>query len=121
MNESGGPVRELLDFYRLGPDRLVVVHDELDLPLGSLRVKHGGGDNGHNGLRSVRSVLGTGDFTRVRIGIGRPPGAQDPAEYVLRPFTPAERSEAELVAERAADAVESLVLRGLELTQSHFN
>ena len=86
MNESGGPVASLLGFYKAPVERLVVLHDELDIPFGALRLKLGGGDNGHNGLRSLRRSLGTGDFYRVRVGIGRPPGRQDPADFVLRPF-----------------------------------
>jgi peptidyl-tRNA hydrolase, PTH1 family len=121
MNESGGPVSGLLSFYKVPPEQLVVVHDELDLPLGTIRLKLGGGDNGHNGLRSVRSALGTGDFHRVRIGIGRPPGRQSPTDFVLRPFRSDERSEVDISVGRAADSVESLLLRGLEVTQSEFN
>lgn len=121
MNDSGDPVRRLLDFYKVPTSRLVVVHDELDLPLGSLRVKFGGGDNGHNGLKSLRTALGTGTYHRVRIGIGRPPGRQAPADFVLRPFTATERPEADVAVARAADAVQSLLTRGLALTQSDFN
>lgn len=121
MNEVGGPVKALSGFYRIPPDRLVAVHDELDLPFGSLRVKLGGGDNGHNGLRSLRSSLGTGDFYRVRSGIGRPPGRQDVADFVLSDYAKAERSELPLEIVRAADAVESLVSDGLSLTQSRYN
>ncbi|CAB4916657.1 MAG: aminoacyl-tRNA hydrolase [Actinobacteria bacterium] len=121
MNESGGPVKALMGFYGVDAAQLVVVHDELDLPLGSIRIKLGGGDNGHNGLRSIRSSLGTGDFFRVRVGIGRPAGRQDPADYVLSGFGSAERAELPLLTERAEQAVESLVLNGLERTQQSFN
>jgi PTH1 family peptidyl-tRNA hydrolase len=121
MNESGGPVSALMGFYGIEPDHLVVVHDELDLPFGSLRVKFSGGDNGHNGLRSIRRSLGTGDFLRVRAGIGRPPGRQDPAAFVLKPFSAAERADLVGFVDRLADAVESLVEDGLERTQNHFN
>ena len=121
MNESGGPVKALMGFYGVEPDRLVVVHDELDIPFTTIRVKLGGGDNGHNGLKSIRRALGTGDFYRVRVGIDRPPGRQDPAEYVLKPFGSAERRELPEVVQRAADAVESLVTDGLEVTQNRFN
>lgn len=121
MNESGGPVASLCDFYKTGTDRLVVVHDELDLPFGTLRIKRGGGDNGHNGLRSVRGVLGTGDYIRVRFGIGRPPGRMDPAAYVLKPFSAVERRDLELEVDRAADAVEALVVDGLTYAQNHYN
>jgi PTH1 family peptidyl-tRNA hydrolase len=121
MNESGGPVASLRDYYKSTPGRIVVVHDELDLPFGSLRCKLGGGDGGHNGLKSIRASLGTGDFLRVRVGIGRPPGRMDAADYVLRPFSPSERKELPLVVAEAADAVESLVTDGLEATQNQFN
>jgi PTH1 family peptidyl-tRNA hydrolase len=121
MNESGGPVKALMAFHGVEPDRLVVVHDELDIPFTSIRAKLGGGDNGHNGLRSIRRALGTGDFYRIRVGIGRPPGRQDPADFVLKPFPSAERTELPEVLERAADAVESLVTAGLEATQNRFN
>jgi len=121
MNESGGPVKALATFYKVAPDHLVVVHDELDIPFGTLRVKLGGGDNGHNGLRSVRSSLGTGDFHRVRVGIGRPTGRRDVSDFVLSDFTSAERKDLPWEVDRAADAVESLVLEGLEKTQQQFN
>ena len=121
MNESGGPVKALMGFYGIEPDQLVVVHDELDIPFGAIRVKSGGGDNGHNGLKSIRKALGTGDFFRVRVGIDRPPGRQDPADYVLKPFGSTERKELPDVVQRAADAVESLITEGLERTQNRFN
>jgi PTH1 family peptidyl-tRNA hydrolase len=121
MNESGGPVSSLLSFYKAPPERLVVVQDEIDLPYGVLRVKFGGGDNGHNGLKSIRGALGTGEFYRVRVGVGRPAGRRDTADHVLAPFTSAERRELDLHVQRAADAVESLVTDGLERTQSQYN
>ena len=121
MNESGGPVKALMGFYGVEPDRLVVVHDELDIPFQAIRAKLGGGDNGHNGLKSIRRALGTGDFYRVRVGIGRPPGRQDPAAFVLKPFSGTERAEVPEVVQRAADAVECLVTTGLEATQNRFN
>ena len=121
MNESGGPVSAVAAYWSIEPDHLVAVHDELDLERGTLRVKFGGGDNGHNGLRSVRRGLGTGDFYRVRVGIGRPSGRQDPSDFVLSPWSASERPDRDLVVERAADAVQSLVVRGLTLTQSDFN
>lgn len=121
MNDSGGPVAALRDYFQVPLDRLVVVHDELDIPFGALRVKLGGGDNGHNGLRSVRRSLGSGEFARVRFGIGRPPGRLDPATFVLRDFSPAERKELPLLLDRAADAVESLVANGLAATQNAYN
>jgi PTH1 family peptidyl-tRNA hydrolase len=121
MNESGGPVANLRDFFGVDVDHLVVVHDELDLPYGTLRVKRGGGDNGHNGLRSVRGALGTGDFLRVRFGIGRPPGRMDPAVFVLKPFSASERADLPVHVERTADAVEALVVDGLAYAQNHYN
>lgn len=121
MNESGGPVASLRDFFKVPLERLVVVHDELDLPFGGLRLKMGGGDNGHNGLRSIRRTLGSGDFNRVRFGIGRPPGRMDAAAYVLRDFGAAERKELDLDVERTADSVEALVSDGLERAQNTFN
>ena len=121
MNESGGAVKQLAQFYKVPPERIVAVHDELDLPFDTMRVKLGGGDNGHNGLRSMRGALGTGDFYRVRVGIGRPPGRQDPADFVLSDYSASERKAVPLQVITAADAVESLVTDGLERTQSRFN
>jgi peptidyl-tRNA hydrolase, PTH1 family len=121
MNESGGPVSTLAKFYKVPIERIIAVHDELDIPFGALRVKLGGGDNGHNGLRSMRASLGTGDFHRVRVGVGRPPGRQDPADFLLSNFTTAERKELDMNVVEAADAVESLVADGLETTQQRFN
>jgi PTH1 family peptidyl-tRNA hydrolase len=121
MNDSGGPVSALRDFFKTPLDRIVVVHDELDLPYGGLRLKLGGGDNGHNGLRSVRRSLGSGDFNRVRFGIGRPPGSMDAAAFVLRDFGTVERKELELNVEHTADAVEALLAEGLERAQNSYN
>lgn len=121
MNESGGPTASLSAFYKVSADRLVVVHDELDIPFDTLRLKFGGGDNGHNGLRSVRSALGTGDFYRVRVGVGRPPGRQSPADFVLSDYSPQERKTLAFQVARAADAVETLMQGGLGLAQSCFN
>lgn len=121
MNLSGGPVKALADFYKIGADRLVVVHDELDVPYGALRAKLGGGDNGHNGLKSITKSLGTRDYLRVRFGIGRPPGRMDPAAYVLKDFATAERKDLSFLVDRAADVVESLMTRGLEATQNDFH
>jgi PTH1 family peptidyl-tRNA hydrolase len=121
MNESGGPVKALAQFYKVPVDRVVAVHDELDLPFDTLRVKLGGGDNGHNGLRSMRGSLGSGEFYRVRVGIGRPPGRQSPADFVLSDYTAAERRVLPFQLDRAADAVESLLQDGLETAQSRFN
>ena len=121
MNESGGPVKGLLDFYKVPLEHLLVVHDELDIPFAALRLKLGGGDNGHNGLKSMRSSLATGDFYRVRAGIGRPPGRQDVADFVLSNYSTTERKELPFQVGDAADAVESLVTDGLEKTQQRFN
>ncbi len=121
MNESGGPVAALTNFYRTPLEQLIVVHDDLDLPFGTLRVKQGGGEGGHNGLRSITKSLGGGDYLRVRFGIGRPLGRMDPADFVLRDFSTAERPDLAVFVERAADAVESLLQRGLAETQNRFN
>lgn len=121
MNESGGPVSAVAKFYGIPPERIIAVHDELDIGFGTLRVKLGGGDNGHNGLRSMRSSLGTGDFHRVRAGIGRPPGRQPVADFVLSNYSSAEKKELPFQVFEAADAIESLVTDGLERTQSRFN
>ncbi|WP_043628703.1 aminoacyl-tRNA hydrolase [Nonomuraea candida] len=121
MNLSGGPVKALSDFYKIGPERLIVVHDELDVPYGALRAKLGGGDNGHNGLKSITKVLGTRDYLRVRFGIGRPPGRMDPAAFVLKDFATMERKDLPFLVDRAADVVESLMSRGLEATQNDFH
>lgn len=121
MNELGGPVKALASFYKVPPERVVAIHDELDIAFGTLRVKLGGGDNGHNGLRSLRSSLGTGDFYRVRAGIGRPPGRQDVSDFVLSNYSGAERKEVPFQVDLAADAVESLITEGLERTQQKFN
>jgi PTH1 family peptidyl-tRNA hydrolase len=121
MNESGGPVKALATFYKIPADRIVAIHDELDIAFTTLRVKLGGGDNGHNGLRSMRSSLGTGDFYRVRCGIGRPPGRQDVADFVLSDYSTVERKELPFHVVDAADAVECLVTEGLEKTQQRFN
>lgn len=117
MNVSGGPVGALCAFYGITPERLLVVHDELDLPVETLRLKRGGGEGGHNGLKSVSAAIGSRDYVRLRVGIGRPPGRMDPADYVLRDFGPAERAGLGVTLEEAADAVEDLVLLGLEKAQ----
>jgi PTH1 family peptidyl-tRNA hydrolase len=121
MNESGGPVAALTGYFKVTPDHMVAVHDELDIPFEALRIKFGGGDNGHNGLRSMRRALGTGDFYRVRVGIGRPPGRQNPADFVLSDYTRQERAPLEVQVERAADAVETLIIDGLEAAQTRYN
>lgn len=121
MNETGWAVTRLLAYYKLKPPQMIVVHDELDIDVGQLRVKLGGGDNGHNGLKSIRAALGTGDFYRVRIGVGRPPGRQDPANFLLSDIPASAREDIEIEIGRAADAVESLVAVGLDRTQNVFN
>ena len=121
MNESGGPVKALATFYKVPPSRIIAIHDELDIDFGTLRSKLGGGDNGHNGLKSMRSSLGTGDFYRVRAGIGRPPGRQEVADFVLSNYSTTERKELPFQIDTAADAVESLIADGLEKTQQRFN
>ena len=121
MNESGGPVSGLLKYFSVDLQHLVVVHDELDIPAGTVRVKKGGGEGGHNGLRSISASLGTKDYLRVRVGIGRPPGRMDPAAFVLRDFSSTERAELPFTLDTAADAVESLVEVGLLDTQQRFH
>jgi len=121
MNLSGRPVAALAAFYKIPPERLVVIHDELDIPFGAVRLKLGGGDNGHNGLRSITGALGTRDYYRVRFGIGRPPGRMDPAAYVLRDFTAAERKDLPFFVDRAADATEALIKEGLDAAQNIYH
>lgn len=121
MNDSGAAVSKALGYYRITPEYLVVVHDELDLEFGQLRLKFGGGDNGHNGLKSIRRSLGTGDFYRVRVGVGRPAGNRDPVNYVLSAVPAAERENYELDLSRAADATVALLTLGLEAAQTRFN
>jgi PTH1 family peptidyl-tRNA hydrolase len=118
MNESGGPVRGLLDYHHLPAEDLVVIHDELDIPFSAVRLKRGGGEGGHNGLRSVTRSTGTKDYLRVRVGIGRPPGRQDAADFVLKDFSATERKELDLLIAEAADAAEALLVRGLEVAQN---
>jgi len=118
MNESGRHIGPLAKFYSVSPADVIVIHDELDIDFGKIRLKLGGGEGGHNGLRSVANALGTKDFQRVRIGIGRPPGRKDPAAFVLEPFTAAERAEVATICELAADATELLIAAGLETAQN---
>ncbi|WP_216893823.1 aminoacyl-tRNA hydrolase [Nocardia alni] len=121
MNVSGRPVAALARFFSVPPTEVVVVHDDLDLPFGAIRLKRGGGEGGHNGLRSISSALTTKDYLRVRLGIGRPPGRQDPADYVLKPFATVERKELPVIVEQAADAVELLLRVGLEPAQNQLH
>jgi len=121
MNESGGPIVSVARFYKVALEQITIVHDELDLPFGTLRLKRGGGEGGHNGLRSATAALGGAEYARVRFGIGRPPGRQDAADYVLREFSAAERKELPFLLDRAADAVELLLARGLEPAQNEYH
>jgi len=121
MNLSGGPVSSLHNFFKIPVERIVVVYDELDLPFATLRLKQGGGDNGHNGLKSLTQSLGSRDYLRVRFGIGRPPGRQDPADFVLKDFSAAEKKELPVLVDRAADAVEALLTGTLEAAQNVFH
>ena len=121
MNTSGGPVSALLKFYSIPVDRLIVVHDELDIPFDTVRLKRGGGHGGHNGLRDIQKAAGSPDFTRVRVGIGRPPGRQDPADYVLKDFTGADRQALPNLLSDASDAVEAVVDLGLVAAQQRFH
>lgn len=118
MNASGGPTAALLRFFGLGADDLIVVHDELDIPFGSLKLKKGGGEGGHNGLKSITSAIGTRDYVRVRAGIGRPPGRMDPADFVLKNFSSSDRDELAVMLEEAADAAVLIVTDGLTAAQN---
>jgi len=121
MNLSGGPVAALLRFYDLDADQLIVLHDELDIPFDTIRLKSGGGHGGHNGVRDIAAAIGTPDFVRVRIGIGRPPGRQDAADFVLKPFTGAEREVLPSLLSDAADATELVITGGLLAAQARFH
>jgi len=121
MNLSGGPVSRLLKFYSLDPSRLIVVHDELDIPFDTVRLKSGGGHGGHNGIRDIASAIGTPDFVRVRVGIGRPPGRQSAADFVLRDFAAGERQALPSLIADAADAVEQVAADGLPAAQLRFH
>ena len=121
MNESGGPVKALANFYKIPPDQIIVLHDELDIPLGAIRIKFGGGDNGHNGLKSIRNALATGDWFRIRLGIGRPPGQQDAADFVLRSFGSAEATMVSTLISEGMEALTCLLTEGLEVTQNSYN
>lgn len=121
MNVSGGPVSALAAYYDVPPERIVVVHDEVDIPFEQIRLKFGGGEGGHNGLRDISAALGTKDYLRVRVGVGRPSGRTDTADHVLAPFTATEKKTLELLISEAADAVEALVLTGLTAAQQRFH
>jgi peptidyl-tRNA hydrolase, PTH1 family len=121
MNLSGGPVAGLAQFYKVPVAQVIAVHDELDVPYEQLRLKQGGGEGGHNGLRSMSTSLGSKDYVRVRFGIGRPPGRQNPADFVLSDFTTVERKELDFFIDRAADAVEMVIERGLEPAQNQYH
>jgi PTH1 family peptidyl-tRNA hydrolase len=121
MNETGGPIKALANFYSVEPENIIVLHDELDIGFAAIRTKLGGGDNGHNGLKSMTSAFNTPDYYRVRLGIGRPMGQQDPADFVLKQFSKEEKKDLEEFIERGADVVEFLIEKGLDLTQGKFN
>ncbi|WP_027342582.1 aminoacyl-tRNA hydrolase [Hamadaea tsunoensis] len=121
MNVSGGPAKAWADYHKVPAEQVIAVHDELDIPYGTLKMKIGGGEGGHNGLRSMSKSLSTKDYVRVRFGVGRPPGRQDPADFVLADFSAAERKELEFLIDRAADAVESIIVKGLEPTQNAYH
>ena len=121
MNDSGNAVAPLAKYFNTAPQQIIAIHDELDIPFNAIRVKLGGGDNGHNGLKSLTQSLSTPDYFRIRVGIGRPTTPQDTADYVLDNFSKAERSVVPDLAMRACDAIESLVTKGLEITQQNFN
>ncbi|NQW74829.1 MAG: aminoacyl-tRNA hydrolase [Candidatus Planktophila sp.] len=121
MNETGGPLKALANFYSVQTDAIIALHDELDIGFSTIRCKFSGGDNGHNGLKSMTSAFATPEYFRVRLGIGRPMGQQDPADFVLKAFSKVEQADLGEFIVRGADVVESLITRGLEHTQSTFN
>jgi len=121
MNVSGGPVSALANFYGIPADHVVAVHDEIDIPFNTVKLKLGGGEGGHNGLRDISKALGTKGYLRVRVGVGRPPGRMDTADYVLRDFGTAEHKELPFLLDDAADAVESLIRDGLTAAQQRFH
>lgn len=121
MNVSGGPTSSLAKYHSVAPTEVIVVHDELDIPFGTVKIKRGGGSGGHNGLKDVTKALGTPDYVRVRVGIGRPPGRMDAASFVLKPFSAVERKELPFLVDDAADAVEAILASGLEAAQLRFH
>ena len=121
MNESGGPIKAVASFYSIEPAKIIVLHDELDIGYAAIRSKIAGGDNGHNGLKSLTSAFGTAEYYRVRLGIGRPMGQQDPADFVLKQFSKEEKKDLGEFLDRGADVVEYLITQGLEKTQTKFN
>jgi PTH1 family peptidyl-tRNA hydrolase len=121
MNETGGPIKALANFYSIEPQKIIALHDELDIPFAAIRTKLAGGDNGHNGLKSMTSAFGTAEYYRVRLGIGRPMGEQDPADFVLKAFSKVEQKDLGEFIVRGADVVESLISDGLERTQTRYN
>ena len=121
MNESGGPLKALADFYKVPVERVIVVQDEIDLPFETIRIKQGGGDNGHNGLKDITKHFAGPEYFRVRLGVGRPSGPQAPADWVLKPFSSAEQKVLEDFVARGAQAVEKLIEKGLEAAQQAFN
>ncbi|GAA0513775.1 peptidyl-tRNA hydrolase [Paractinoplanes deccanensis] len=121
MNLSGAPVVSLAQFFKVPVSNVIAVHDELDVPFGQVRAKRGGGEGGHNGLRSMSKSLSSKEYARVRFGIGRPPGRQDPADYVLSDFSGVERKELDFLVDRAADVVEAIVLEGVEWAQNKYH
>ena len=121
MNETGGPIKALANFYSVEPQKIIALHDELDIPFAAIRTKLAGGDNGHNGLKSMTSAFGTAEYYRVRLGIGRPMGEQDPADFVLKAFSKVEQKDLGEFIVRGADVVGSLINEGLERTQTRYN
>ena len=121
MNETGGPVKALASFYSVETAKIIVLHDELDIGYAAIRAKLAGGDNGHNGLKSLTTSFGTAEYFRIRLGIGRPMGEQDPADFVLKQFSKEEKKSLDEFIDRGADCVEFLIEKGLDLTQSKFN
>jgi PTH1 family peptidyl-tRNA hydrolase len=121
MNETGGPAKALLDFYKIDTDQVIAVHDELDLPFNALRIKLGGGDNGHNGVKSLTAAFSNANYYRIRMGIGRPIGEQDPADFVLKPFSKDERRDLDQYTKKGSDAITALVLTGIDKAQTAFN